>query len=231
MPGAAHRSQEHHLLHVRVPLRHPRAPAQRRGALHRGQPRAPAEPGRDLRQGLVGDHEAVLAGAADPAAAAQARHRARRRRVRARSTGTRPSRCSRSGLRHHPRHRPEEVRAVHRARPDAGAHRPVRAPVRHAQLRGARRLLLGEHGRRHDLHDRRLVLGVRRPRPRPRQAVRDDRHRRRPPQQPDEDRAVEVQAPGRHASSPSTRSAPATRPSPTSGCRSSRAPTARCCSR
>ena len=32
----------------------------------------------------------------------------------------------------------------------------------------------------HDLHDRRLVLGVRRPRPRPRQAVRDDRHRRGP---------------------------------------------------
>jgi anaerobic selenocysteine-containing dehydrogenase len=89
----------------------------------------------------------------------------------------------------HPRHRSEEVRAVHRARPDAGAHRPVRAPVRHAQLCGARRLLLGEHGRRHDLHDRRQLLGVRRPGPRSRQAVRDDRHRRRPPQQPDEDGA------------------------------------------
>src|SRR3546814_3344196 len=37
------------------------------------------------------------------------------------------------------RHRPEEVRPVHRARPDAGADGAVRAPVRHAQLRGARR--------------------------------------------------------------------------------------------
>ena len=68
----------------------------------------------------------------------------------------------------HPRHRPEEVRAVHRPRPDAGADRPFRAPVRHAELRGARRLLLGQHGGRDDLHDRRLVLGVRRPRPRAR---------------------------------------------------------------
>jgi hypothetical protein len=51
----------------------------------------------------------------------------------------------------HPRDRPEEVRDVHRPRPDAGAHGPVRAAVRHAQLRGARRLLFGEHGRGHDL--------------------------------------------------------------------------------
>ena len=29
--------------------------------------------------------------------------------------------------------------------------------------RGARGFLLGEHGRGHDLHDRRLVLGIRRP--------------------------------------------------------------------
>ena len=41
------------------------------------------------------------------------------------------------------RHRSEEVRALHRPRPDAGADRPLRAAVRHAQLRGARRLLLG----------------------------------------------------------------------------------------
>jgi hypothetical protein len=97
----------------------------------------------------------------------------------------------------HPRDRPEEVRAVHRPRPDAGAHRPVRAPVRHAQLRGARRLLLGEHGRRHDLHGGRQLLGIRRPGPGPREAVRDDRHGRGPPQQPDEDRDGQVQARGR----------------------------------
>ncbi len=127
------------------------------------------------------------------------------------------------------RHRSEEVRALHRARPDAGADRPVRAPVRHAQLRRARRLLLGEHGRRHDLHDRRLVLGIRRPGPRPRQAVRDDRHRRGSPLQPDEDRAGQVQARRRPLRLRSTRCAPATRRSPTSGCRSAPAPTARCC--
>ena len=97
-------------------------------------------------------------------------------------------------LREDPRHRPEAVRAVHRPRPDAGADRPLRAPVRHAQLCGARRLLLGQHGRRHDLHDRRLVLGVRRPRPRAGEALRDDRHRRGPSFEPAEDRDLEVQA-------------------------------------
>ena len=56
-----------------------------------GNPGAPDQQGRDLRQGRVRDHEAVLAGAADEAAAAQAGHRARRRRVRARSRGTRRS--------------------------------------------------------------------------------------------------------------------------------------------
>jgi hypothetical protein len=198
-----------------------------RGALHRRQPRAPAEPGRDLRQGFVGHHEAVLAGAADAAAQAQGGHRTRRQPVRAHRLG-RSLQTLEDRLAPPARHRPEAVCALHRARPDAGADRPVRAPVRHAQLRGARRLLLGEHGRRHDLHHRRQLLGIRRPRPGPRQAVRDDRHRRRPPQQPDEGGAVEVQARG-GASSASTRCAPATRPLPTSGCPSSPAPTARCC--
>jgi hypothetical protein len=55
---------------VRVPLRHPRASARGRGALHRRQPGAPAQPGRDLRQGGERHHEAVLAGAADAAAQA-----------------------------------------------------------------------------------------------------------------------------------------------------------------
>ena len=179
-----------------MPLRHPGACARRRGALHRRQPRAPAQPGCDLRQGCLGHHEAGVARAADAAAAAQARQRARRRRVRAHLLG--------AGLRTADRptspparDRPEEVRAVHRARPDAGADGSVRAPVRHAELRGARRLLLGQHGGRNDLYGGRQFLGVRRPRPRPRQAVRDDRHRRGPPQQPDEDRHQQVQARGR----------------------------------
>ena len=97
----------------------------------------------------------------------------------------------------HPRRGPEEVRALHRPRPDAGAHGTLRAPVRHAQLRGARRVLLGEHGRRHDLHHRRLVLGVRRPRSRAGEALRDARHRRGPPLQSAQDRHLQVQARGR----------------------------------
>ena len=96
-----------------------------------------------------------------------------------------------------PRDRPAQVRVLHRARPDAGADQPVRAPVRHAELRGARRLLLGQHGRRDDLHDRRELLGVRRARSRAREAVRHDRHRRGPPLEPAQDRDRQLQAQGR----------------------------------
>ena len=60
------------------------------------------------------------------------------------------------------------------------------------------------------------------------QAVRDDRHRRGPSLEPAQDRDLEVQARAAAASSRSIRCAPATRRSPTSGCRSARAPTARC---
>ncbi len=96
-----------------------------------------------------------------------------------------------------PRQRSAQVRLVHRTRPDAGAHGPLRAPVRHAQLRGTRRLLLGQHGRGNDLHDRRQLLGIRRPGPRARQAVRDDRHRRGPSFEPAQDRDRRLQAQGR----------------------------------
>ena len=88
-PRRQARDQDDDVLHVRVPLRHPRPPARRRGALHRRQSRPSDQQGRDLRQGRVGDHEAVLAGAADAAAAAQGRQRARRRRVRADLVGAR----------------------------------------------------------------------------------------------------------------------------------------------
>ena len=100
-------------------------------------------------------------------------------------------------LAQHPRDRPEEVRALHRTRPDAGAHRALCAAVRHAQLRGPRRVLLGEHGRGNDLHDRRIVLGIRRTRPRPCEGVRDDRDGGGPSLQSAEDRDLEVQAPRR----------------------------------
>ena len=84
----------------------------------------------------------------------------------------------------HPRDGPEEIRAIHRPRPDAGADRPVCQAVRHAQLCRPRRILLGEHGGGPDLHHRWLLLGVRRPGPGPRQAVRHDRHGRGSPLQP-----------------------------------------------
>ena len=40
------RGQAHHLLHVRLPLRHQRPPEGRRHPLHRGQPRSPGQPRR-----------------------------------------------------------------------------------------------------------------------------------------------------------------------------------------
>ncbi len=92
---------------------------------------------------------------------------------------------------------PEEVCAVHRSRPDAGPDRHVRQAVRHAQLCRPWRFLLGEHGRRHDLQHRRLVLGVRRAGPGALQAVHHDRHRRGPPLQSAQDRDLQVQAPRR----------------------------------
>ncbi len=56
---------------------------------------------------------------------------------------------------------PDPARLLHRPRPDAGAVRAVGAAVRHAELVGARRLLLGEHGGRGPVLDRLLVLGIR----------------------------------------------------------------------
>ncbi|KGW44345.1 molybdopterin oxidoreductase family domain protein [Burkholderia pseudomallei MSHR684] len=55
------RSEDDDLLHVRMPLWHPRAFAQRRSPLHRRQPRPSAEPGRDLRERRIGHHETVFA--------------------------------------------------------------------------------------------------------------------------------------------------------------------------
>ena len=189
------RDPQDHLLHVRVPLRHPRPPARRRGPLHRRQPRPPDQQGRDLRQGLVGHHEAVFAGAADAAAAAQGRAPSAAPASSSRSPGTRRSRCSKSASRRSAPTDPKKF-ALFTGRDQMQALTGlVRAPVRHAQLRGARRLLLGEHGRRHDLHDRRLVLGVRRPRSRSRAKLfvmigtAEDHH-----SQSAQDRDLEVQA-------------------------------------
>lgn len=51
-------------------------------------------------------------------------------------------------------HRPEEVRAFYRPRPDAGFDRSVCPPIRHPQLRSPRWILFREHGGRHDLYHR-----------------------------------------------------------------------------
>ena len=66
--------------------------------------------------------------------------------------------------RRHPQDRPAPPRLFHRSRPEPGAHRLVGEPVRDSQLRRPRRLLLGQHGGGGLLHDRRLVLGIRRAR-------------------------------------------------------------------
>ena len=162
-----------------MPLRHQRPFARWRSALHRRQSPSSAEPGRDLRQGCVGHHEAVFARAADAAVAAQSGRRTRRGGIRTHQLGRSVSRDGRAP-RAPARYRSEKIRAVHRTRSDASVDRPIRGPVRHTQLRRARRFLLGEYGRRHDLHHRRLVLGIRRPRSGAREAFCDDRHGGRP---------------------------------------------------
>ena len=59
---------------------------------------------------------------------------------------------------------PRQARLLHRPRPVAVADRLVGEPVRHAELRRAWRLLLGQHGGGGPLHHWRLVLGIRRAR-------------------------------------------------------------------
>ena len=93
-----------------------------------------------------------------------------------------------------PRRRPAQARLLHRPRPEPGADRLVGEPVRHAELCRAWRLLLGQHGGRRHLHDRRLVLGVRRAGLGPHPLFHAVRLRRGPRQQPDQDRARQAQA-------------------------------------
>ena len=94
----------------------------------------------------------------------------------------------------HPRHRAAKARVLHRPRPDAGAHRAVGAAVRHAELGGARRLLLGEHGGRGLVHDRLFVLGIRRARLGSRKVLRALGRGRGPFEQSDQDRPRQAEA-------------------------------------
>ena len=56
---------------------------------------------------------------------------------------------------------PVKARLLHRARSVAVLHRLLGAEFRHAEFRGAWRVLLGQHGGGGHLHDGRVVLGVR----------------------------------------------------------------------
>ena len=181
------------MLHVRVPLRHQSPSDRRQNSLHRGQPRPSGQPRRAVRQGRGRNHAALRAGAPDQAA--QADRRARRRRLR----GDRMGRGARSRDRvaaAHPRERPEKARVLHRARSEPGADRLVGDPVRHPQLRRARRLLLGQHGRGRVLYHRRLVLGVRRARLGAHPLLHAVRLRRGPRFQPAQDRARRAEGAG-----------------------------------
>ena len=129
-----------------------------------------------------------------------------------------------------PRDRSEEARLLHRPRPEAGADRLVGAPVRHAQLRRARRLLLGQHGgRRASTRSAAASGSSASPTGSTRSyflmfGVAEDHD-----SQPDQDRPRQAQGARRPRSSRSTRCAPATRRSPTSGSASAPAPTGCSC--
>ena len=123
------------------------------------------------------------------------------------------------------RPRPGQARVLHRPRPEPGADRLVRPAVRHAELRRAWRLLLGQHGGGRALHLRRLVLGVRRAGLGAHPLFHAVRRGRGSRLQSAQDRARQAQGARASRSSPSIRSAPAMAPSPTNGSASGPAPT------
>ena len=104
-------------------------------------------------KGSAGIMKQYSAAQAQEAAEAQARQRARRGRFRRDRVG-RSAGDTHGASGENPLDESDRARLLHRARPDAGAVRPVGAAVRNTQLVGARRLLLGEHGRGWPLHHR-----------------------------------------------------------------------------
>ncbi len=142
-------------------------------------------------KGSAGIMHPVFAGAA---AAAAARRRARPGRV-PRDRMGRGAAHRHAVARRDPRHRSPEARLLHRARPEPGVDRLVGGAVRHAELCGAWRLLLGQHGGGRALHDRRLVLGVRRAGLGAHALLHDVRRRRGSRQQPDQARPRRAEEP------------------------------------
>ena len=185
LPSHSRHHQDHHLLHVRLPLRHPRPPEGRPHPLHRGQPRPSGQQGRAVRQGFRRHHEPLLPGPpaasrccalASAAAATSRRSNGRRR------WPSPPNGSARSG------HRAAQARLLHRPRPEPVLHRLVGQAVRHPQFRRAWRLLLGQHGGGRPLHRRRQFLGIRRRRLGPHEVLADVRRRRGSRFQPDQAR-------------------------------------------
>ena len=196
-----------------------------------GNPDAPAEQGRHLRQGRLRNHEAVLAGAPDQAAACAAPAASAAPTTSSRPAGTRRSRCSRRACR--------KLRATD---PKRFALFTGRDQMQALTGLFARQFGTPNYAAHGGFCSVNMAAGMiytiggsfwefGGPDLDRAQAVLHDRHRRGPPLEPAEGGDRRVQAQRRPASSRSTRCAPAMRPSPTSGSRSSRAPTARCCSR
>ena len=105
----------------------------------------PVNKGRAVRQGFGRNHAALCAGAAQ--CAADAHRAARLRRIPGDLVG-RGAGIATDWLRTIRKDRSEETRLLHRPRPVAVADRLLGATVRHAELCGAWRLLLGQHGGR-----------------------------------------------------------------------------------
>ncbi len=151
--------EDHHLLHVRLPLRHQSPHEGRKGPLHRGQPRSPGEQGRTLRQGSAG-----IMTQYSPA-------RLQKPLMRVGERGYRRvprDRMGRGAAHRHdvalrdPRHRSEEARFFTGRDQSQALTGWWAAQFGTPNYGGAWRLLLGQYGGGRALHDRRLVLGVRR---------------------------------------------------------------------
>ena len=194
-----------------------------------GNARPSGQPGRAVREGLGRHHEAALAGEAAQAVAAQARRAARSRRVRrdrmGRGARDRRSAAARRSARTDPRKLAfftgrDQMQALtglwaqQFGTPNWAAHGGFCS----VNMAAAGLYSIGY-----------LVLGIRRARLGPREVLRAVGRGRGPFVEPDQDRPRQAEAQPAPSSSRSIRCAPATRRSPTSGCRFGPAPTA--CSR
>ncbi|OIQ73362.1 hypothetical protein GALL_450040 [mine drainage metagenome] len=156
----------------------------RQGRLYRGQPRPSGEQGCFVRQGIVGDHAGHRAFAV--ARADEAGRSTRVGRVCRDFVGRGAVDCGKLDGAAAERSA-GEAGVLYRAGSVAKLHQLFRAGLRHAELCGAWRVLLGQHGGGGDLYNRRRVLGVRAAGLGLHKAVRAVRRGRGSRQQPDQD--------------------------------------------